>query len=310
MFTYIVTSLLIIHLTMTNFTFICYHLIRLYSYLQIKLTTNKTPKIKNVDKDTLDCLVGDTILTGDSDEDNLEVINQCDFAVLISKGANMVCFYPPLDEYNPEYEMSMLQFISVKIEIDSVEYDIKMRTSHYTFYIVDNELNVEWVRYYFQKFLKISLPVDVKYQMTIVDENVQFIMLNENESMVLEQNSYRLYLEDQEEEEEEEEDQSPEVEEPNDPDEISLEKMIEIEEEIKAEQKQQQDEGDLDVDKLISEFEQMSVEEEVPNMGDVAENEVTENETLLTENEVIENEDTSNKMTQNEEKTQGWFNLF
>lgn len=305
MFTYIVTSLLIIHLTMTNCTFICYHLIRLYSYLQIKLTTNKPQKIKNVDKDTLDCLVGDTILTGDSDEDNLEVINQCDFAVLISKGANMVCFYPPLDEYNPEYEISMLQFISVKIEINSVEYDIKMRTSEYTFYIVDNELNVEWVRYYFQKFLKISLPIDVKYQMTIVDENVQFIMLNENESMVLEQNSYRLYLENQEEDQEQDEDECQEAEEPNDPNEISLDRLLEIEEEIKAEQKQQQDEGDLDVDKLISEFEQMNVEEEVPNMGDVA-----ENEPLLTENEVIENEDTSNKMTENEEKTQGWFNLF
>lgn len=265
MFTYFVTSLLIIHLTMTNCTFICYNLIRLYSYLQIKLTTNKRKKIENPEKDVLDCLVGNTIITCDSDdENNLVVINESDFAVLISKGVNMVCFYPIIDEYNPEYEMSILQFVSVKIEIDSVEYDVKLRTPHYTFYIVDNELNVKWVRYYFQKYLNMSLPVDVKYKMTIVDENIQFIMLNEKESIVLDQDSYRLYLENQEQQQNEEDgeetqDEEPN-EEPNDPDEISLERLLEIEEEIKAEQKQQQDEGDLDLDKIMVEFEKMNVD--------------------------------------------------
>lgn len=317
MFTYFLTSMLIIHLTVTNCTFICYHLIRLYSYLQIKLTTNK-PQIKNSNEDMLDCLIGNTLTIFNINDKILEIINESDFAVLVSKGTNMVCFYPPIEQYNPEYEMSILQFISVKVEIDSVEYDIKMRSHNYTFYIVDNALNVDWVRYYFRKFLKISLPEDVKYQMTIIDENVQFIMLNENESMVLEQNSYRLYLEDQieeeddDQEEEEEQDDNQEKEEeqddnqekeeeqdndqeeekeqePNDPDELSVERMIEIEEEIKAEQQQQQDEGDLDVDKLIDEFERMNLDKQPEPPISVLEHGWFED---------------------HEEKARGWFNLF
>lgn len=269
MFTYFLSSLLILHLTITNCSFICYHLIRLYSYFQMKLTKSKK-KIAD-SKDSLDCLIGNCLVSGDSTAFNIDEINKSDFAVLVSGGTNMVCFYPPIDEYIPEYEMSDLQFISVKIEVNSLEYNIRLRTPHYTFYIVDNELNVSWVRYYFMKYLDTTLQEDVKYKMTIIDENVQFIMLNEKDSIVLEKNSYRLVLDEEVveeaddldvEDDEDDNDDTEEEQEENeaDADELSLDKMLEIEEEIKAEQKQMED--DYILTKYIDDLEKEKEKEE------------------------------------------------
>ena len=313
---YIITTAFIAQLMFVNVGFMVYSAIHWYSYLQMKLTNyKKKMNDKSYVEDTIDYLIDNYLLTKNDTCNALNKINKSDFAVLICKGTDMVCFYPPVEEYKPEYELSDIQFISVKVEIDSIEYNVRLRTPEYTFYIVGNELNADWVRYYFCKYLNIPLSSDFKYVMTIIDDNVQFVIMNENQSLVINKDSYDIfnYVEDEDEDEEdqdlvedkdnevqEEDDQPEEDNENEDPTELSIERMIQLEDEIKEELQQQQQEeqeqqeeqpddmiqtkdDDLDMDKIIAEFDMSNV-------------------VIFSQVEVATYDDN--------EKAQGWFNLF
>ena len=300
MFTYIITSLVIGQLVFVNIGFLIYSAINWYSYFQLKLKTNKKKnRFGNAkEEDTIDYLINDYLITENDTHNALDGINKSSFAVLISKGTDMVCFYPPVEEYRPEYELSNTQFISVKVEIDSVEHNVRLRTPEYTFYIVGNELNSEWVRYYFCKYLGIGLPSDVKYVMNIIDDNVKFVTINQDQSLVINKDSYDIfdYVEEDEVQEEDNKDLFGEEEEvqDKDPAELSVDRMIQLEDEIKEELQQQQQsaqpeddtqpkDDDLDMDKIIAEFDMSNV--------------------------VIFSQDMQNA-SEDAEKAQGWLNLF
>ena len=328
---YIITTVVITQLMFVNVGFIAYNAIRWYSYLQMQLTNYKK-KIFDKDSvnDTIDYLIGNYLITENDTHNVLNEMNKSDFAVLICKGTDMVCFYPPVEEYKPEYELSDIQFISVKVEIDSVEYDVRLRTHEYTFYIVGNELNADWVRYYFCKYLKIPLSSDFKYVMTIIDDNVQFVIMNENQSLVINKDSYDIfnYVEDEDEELDEDqdeeqkdedqdeldedddeelddqnldnEDQNLDNEDQNlheDPTDLGLDRMIQLEDEIKEELQQQQqqeqpiEDDDLDMDKIIAEFDMSNI-------------------VIFSQDNVGLVDISNNLLEQEKEKAQGWFNLF
>ena len=311
---YIVTTILIAHLMFVNAGFIVYSAINWYSYLQLKLAPGKKKVLDtNEAEDTMDYLVRNCLIKANDTDNALDEINKADFAVLVSKGSNMVCFYPPLEQYNPEYELSDIQFISVKVMIDSVEHNVRLKTPEYSFYIAGNELNSKWVRYYFIKYLGIELPSDVKYEMTIIDDNVQFVVINENQSIIINKDSYDVfdYLNKEEESDSdlgEDDDQDEDIDEDQDqnlnedPNELGLDRMIELEKEIKKEIQQQQQqpplEDDLDmdnmIDKMIADYDMSNIE--IFSRDNVALVDASNN--LLLE------------QVKEHEKTQGWFNLF
>lgn len=228
-------SVILTNFVLNNVATVVFFLINMFSRLQLRMCA-KQKRIEAVNTDyNMDCLIGDRIVRFDSILNVVEKINHSDFAV-ISSGNNMICYYPQITEYIKEFEVSNVQFISVKIVIASVEYSIKMCSPYYSFYIVGNELNVEWVRYYFLKYKSISLSHDVRYQMTIIDDNVQFIVLSEDESVVLEKEKYQVYqyhryTENEDDVEDEDEDEDEFI-----SDDIKLDRMIEIGEEINIEQ--------------------------------------------------------------------------
>jgi hypothetical protein len=291
-----------------NIGFMAYTAIHWYSYLQMKLTNYKK-KIydKSYVEDTIDYLVDNYLITENETYNALNKINKSSFAVLICKGTDMVCFYPPVEDYRPEYELSDIQFISVKVEIDSVEYNIRLKTPEYTFYIVGNELNADWVRYYFCKYLNIPLSSDFKYVMTIIDDNVQFVIINENQSLVINKDSYDLFdyvEEDEEQKDDQENDQNLDNEDQNlnnedqnvdneDPTDLGLDRMIQLEDEIKEELHQEQgqpiEDDDLDMDKIIAEFDMSNI--------------------VIFSQDNVGLVDISNNLLE-QEKAQGWFNLF
>lgn len=322
---YIITTVVIAQLMFVNMGFIVYSAINWYSYLQMKLKASKKKILDtNYVEDTIDYLIGDFLITENATCNALNEINKVDFAVLVSNGSNMVCFYPTIEEYIPEYELSDIQFISVKVSIDSVEHEIRLKTPEYTFYIVGNELNADWVRYYFIKYLDIGLSRDVQYEMIIIDDNVEFVVINENQSLVINKDSYDVFNyvdDDQDQEEDEDEDQDQDEEDDQDPDEedddqvddqnliedpteLSVEKMIELEEEIKKEIQQEQQQPPLDdnldmdnmVDKMIADY----------DMSNIV---IFSQDNVASVSDDLKPTDLSNNLL-DEEKAQGWFNLF
>jgi hypothetical protein len=139
-------------------------------------------------------------------DDALNKINVSDVAVLISN-KNMIIFYPPIDKYFAEYEVSNVRFISAIVTINDVQHEIKLKTPDYSFYVVGNDLNVDFVRYYMRKFKNISLPLDVEYKLDLVDDNVKFFTLDQHECIAIEKDTYQIYTYREEEEEEKEEEE-------------------------------------------------------------------------------------------------------
>jgi hypothetical protein len=191
-----ISTFVLVNFILSNLGPILFYIIQLFSRIQlfINLTPNPTKHLTNEknELDKFDCFVGNQLVQCDPSENAIEKINGSEITVLIS-GKHMVCFYPPIEEYNSTNEASNVRFISVKIEIGSVEYDIKMCGPTYSFYVVGNDLNVDWVRYYFLKFKDILLPANVEYQLTVIDDDVNFIVLNQFECIGLDRDEYNVY---------------------------------------------------------------------------------------------------------------------
>jgi hypothetical protein len=195
---FIISSLALSHFIITNLGLILFYIIKLFSWIQLRLIISlpktsqfKLKMLKSQCDASFDCLIGNSVISCTLD-DALEKINGSDLTVLNLDG-NLICFYPPVEAYYPSHEVSNVQFISVRINIGSVEYNLKLETPEYSFYVIGNELNVDWVRYYFIKFLHITLTPEVEYEMSIVDDNVQFITLTQYESLVFEKDDYELF---------------------------------------------------------------------------------------------------------------------
>ena len=265
----IVGAFVLANFILSNLTTICFHIIHLFSRIQLLLCNHtiqhKNKFIKN-SADMFDCLVGNQLIKCNTSENVIEKINGSQITVLIS-GRNMVCFYPPIIKYYANYEESNVRFISVKIDIGSVEFDIKMSGPTHSFYVVGNDLNVEWVRYYFLKFNNIELSEEVEYVLTIIDDDVNFIEINQNECLSLEKNEYNVYTyedddKDDDDDKEEEEEINYEIEEK------MKQEMEEIkkecgEEEIKKECGEEEivyDDDDCDIASIIAEYEMTTVE--------------------------------------------------
>ena len=192
-----ISTLVLANFILSNLGPILFYIIQLFSRMQLFINLNPNPtnqqeQLTNDNKpDTFDCFVGNQLIQCNC-ENAIEKINGSEITVLIS-GKHMVCFYPPLVEYYSTYEVSNVRFISVKIEIGTIEYDIKMCGPSYSFYVIGNDLNVDWVRYYFLKFKHIALPADVEYQLTVIDDDVNFIVLNQFECIGLDRDEYNVY---------------------------------------------------------------------------------------------------------------------
>jgi hypothetical protein len=188
---------------------------------------------KEEEEDGLECFVGKRIIKHITMNNAMDKINDSELAV-IKLSKNMIIFYPPIDSFFLEYEKSNVIFISVIVSIeDGEQYEIKLKTPSYSFYVVGNELNVDFVRYYLLKFKNVYLDPDVEYTMTIVDNNVNFYEVDQNECIAFEKDDYQIFTyRDQEEEEEGEEE------------------LKDQEEEVKKEEEEEEDQKDQEGEEL------------------------------------------------------------
>ena len=278
---YIVSSFIMIHFITQNVGPIYYNLVRLFSKIQLMICPPPPPH--KTSGNSLDLLMNSSMICEYHVDNAFNWINLSEFAVLKS-GKHRICFYPPIESYIPEYEPSQVQFISSKINIDSTEYTLRLQTPEYSFYVVHNEINVDFVRYYFIKYHNMVLPVDVEYVITIIDDNVKFITFDQKQILVFEPTSYLVYnpedehygeeKEDDQEDGEDDDQEDGEDDDQEDEDDVGLDRMIEIGEEIEAEKAEDipltiddlemekiilDHESDLEIDKFIAEYDMTNI---------------------------------------------------
>jgi hypothetical protein len=92
------------------------------------------------------------------------------------------------------YKLSNIKFISVDIEYKNNNYKIELKNDITNYYIVNNSLNQNFVKYYLVNKLNITILDDehFDYTVNIIDQNVNFITLLPNQSLIFNENDYSI----------------------------------------------------------------------------------------------------------------------
>jgi hypothetical protein len=119
-----------------------------------------------------------------------------DYIVIIKTSENMknmfVCnaSYLNNENFNLDLVESNVKFISLNVVYNENNYKVELRNNKYNFYIVHNKINNIFIRYYLKHILKTEIKDDFKYVIELLDNNVNFINLTNEESIIIEKDTY------------------------------------------------------------------------------------------------------------------------
>lgn len=93
-----------------------------------------------------------------------------------------------------DFKLSNVRFMTVTLEYNSVSYTIDLKTDKANYYIVNNSLNQNFFKYYLKNVLNVELVGDnFDYKLTILDNNVNFVTLSPDQTIVINENDYTIY---------------------------------------------------------------------------------------------------------------------
>jgi hypothetical protein len=92
------------------------------------------------------------------------------------------------------YTLTSYKFISFTINYLGDEYEIHLSNSKYTYYIVNNEIDASFIKYYLVNYYNIE-NIDnniFSYSATILDENMNVVSFTENDKLILFYDTYKI----------------------------------------------------------------------------------------------------------------------
>jgi hypothetical protein len=93
-----------------------------------------------------------------------------------------------------DYKVSNVKFIAIDLNFNNKNYLINLKDSNYNYYIVNNSLNIFFFKYYIKNILKIDFKDDdFDYSVNIIDNDVNMINLLPYQSIIINENDYKIY---------------------------------------------------------------------------------------------------------------------
>lgn len=92
-----------------------------------------------------------------------------------------------------DYACSNLKFMSINVTYNNNTYPIELKTDNYNYYIVNNHINSNFVKYYLTNMLNVEIDNDnFNYMISLIDHNVNFINLSHTEYIKILDNDYEI----------------------------------------------------------------------------------------------------------------------
>ena len=89
------------------------------------------------------------------------------------------------------FEYCKYTFSLIIVKINNKEYEVKLKTPSYNYYIVGNKINYMFILYYARKHLRLTASIE-DYRLSIVDHNSNFIEnLKREDVLTLNLNDYK-----------------------------------------------------------------------------------------------------------------------
>lgn len=137
------------------------------------------------------------IYTDEITTNSLMIVSDCSNSK-VNPIINMKIYYE--EQINFIYEMSSIKFLNISMSYKNITYDINLLTNKYNFYIVGNKLDKLFVFYYLKFILNedinnINLD-DVIYSLELCDHNANFMILNQNDTVIIGKENYQIIIKD------------------------------------------------------------------------------------------------------------------
>jgi hypothetical protein len=92
-----------------------------------------------------------------------------------------------------DYEESLIRFLSLNICYNNNNYTINLKDDKHNYYVVNNQINKQFIKYYLEYILNICTEIeDLKYNMELIDHNVNIINLTEKDAIIIEKDYYLI----------------------------------------------------------------------------------------------------------------------
>jgi hypothetical protein len=109
----------------------------------------------------------------------------------ILKNEQKIDFKELLDNRELYSLISSLRFISLNVKYNEENFKINLKDENNNYYIVNNEIDKQFIQYYLEHKLNISTDKDnFIYTIELVDNNVNFINLKDSDSIVIYKDKY------------------------------------------------------------------------------------------------------------------------
>jgi hypothetical protein len=113
--------------------------------------------------------------------------NEVEFGIFTEKKNHILCFDKPFPKICPPYTCCNYKFISIIVSIDNNGYNIHEPN----YYIVNNKLNKYVITYFVNTQYNLQLDASIiKYKLTIIDQDVKIINLDEKQEILFNLNDY------------------------------------------------------------------------------------------------------------------------
>jgi hypothetical protein len=117
------------------------------------------------------------------------------FLLLLENGLSRIVSKP--EDIACELKESEVKFIALTLSYNGDKYPLFLKESNYNFYVVGNVLDKTFFHYYLRILLNInsSSMSDIKsfkYEMEIIDNDVNIQIINETQSIVLNEDGYLI----------------------------------------------------------------------------------------------------------------------
>jgi hypothetical protein len=91
--------------------------------------------------------------------------------------------------------VSTIAFVHLEINYNSKTYTIELKNDNHNYYIVGNALDKDFFKHYLSDILKVSIDKgyeEFNYIITLMDHNVNMLSLNQNQTILIEKNGYKV----------------------------------------------------------------------------------------------------------------------
>jgi hypothetical protein len=100
-----------------------------------------------------------------------------------------------LDNPLAGFEESNIRFVSIIVKYNEKQITINLKDGKNNYYIVNNEIDKQFVQYYLENILGVAIDKsNFKYNIVLVDDNVNFIELTDEDSIIIQKDNYIINL--------------------------------------------------------------------------------------------------------------------